>query len=83
MGIKIEIQNFYYESHKKNNDFFISVLLHFYYLNSTKSWLSHQKSGIVPEVTLIKKWTLSPNFNPLSLKMTKLEVGEETYPPAP
>ena len=37
--------------------FFIAVLLHFYdpnYLNSTKSQFSNQKSGMVPEVTLIK-----------------------------
>ena len=35
---------------------FIAVLLHFYglnYLNSTKSRLSNQKSGMVHEVTLI------------------------------
>ena len=41
---------------KSVNDFFIAVLLHFYdlnYLNSTKSRLSNQKSGIVPKVTLI------------------------------
>ena len=41
---------------KSVNDFFIAVLLHFYglnYLNSTKSRLSNQKSGMVPEVTLI------------------------------
>ena len=30
-----------------------AVLLHFYDLNSTKSRLSNQKSGLVPEVTLI------------------------------
>ena len=39
------------------NDFFIAVLLHFYnlnYLNSTKIRLSNQKSGMVPEVTLIQ-----------------------------
>ena len=37
---------------KKFNDFFIAVLLHFYdlnYLNSTKSRLSHQKSGRCPK----------------------------------
>ena len=39
---------------KKVNDFFIAVLLHFYDLNSTKSRLSNQKSGMVPEVTLIQ-----------------------------
>ena len=42
---------------KKNNDFFIAVLLYFYdqnYQNSTKSRLSNQKSGMVPDVTLIK-----------------------------
>ena len=41
---------------KRVNDFFIDVLLHFYdlnYLNSTKSRLSNQNSGMVPEVTLI------------------------------
>ena len=39
---------------KKNvNGFFIAVLLHFYDLNSTKSRLSNQKSGMVLEVTLI------------------------------
>ena len=35
--------------------FFIAVLLHFYDLNdlnSTKSRLSNQKSGMVPKVTL-------------------------------
>ena len=40
---------------KSVNDFFIAVLLHFYdiyYLNLTKSRLSNQKSGLVPEVTL-------------------------------
>ena len=41
---------------KSVNDFIIAVLLHFYdlnYLNLTKSWLSYQKSGLVPEVNLI------------------------------
>ena len=62
----------------------MAVLLHFYdlkYLNLTKKQLSNQKSGMVPEVTLIKKKTSSPNFKSLSLKMTKLEWGEETSPP--
>ena len=45
-----------YKRKKRANDFFIAVLLYLYdpkYLNLTKSRLSDQKSGIVPEVTLI------------------------------
>ena len=55
---------------KSVKDFFIAVLLHFYdlnYLNLTKSWLSNQKSGMVPEVTLI--------LNVLMNIVTKFQVS--------
>ena len=39
---------------KKCNDFFIVILLHFYELNYLNTTKSKQKSGMVPEVTLIQ-----------------------------
>jgi hypothetical protein len=54
---KITKKSIYKRKKKKKsvNDFFIDVLLHFYdlkYLNSTKSRLSNQKSGMGHKVTL-------------------------------
>ena len=70
---------------KKNvNGFFIAVLLHFYDLNSTKSRLSNQKSGMVLEVTLIliKKWTLSSYFKYVSIfKTDEIRVRGSFSPP--
>ena len=39
---------------KSVNDFFIAVLIMFYYLKSNKIRLSNQNSGMVPEVTLFQ-----------------------------
>ena len=65
--------------YKSVYDFFIiATLLLFYdqkYLNSTKSRLSNQNYGMVPEVTLIL------NFKSLSLKITKLEWRGYLNPP--
>ena len=66
---------------------FIAVLLHFYYLNflnSTESRLSNQKSGMVPEVTLIQIIIMDnvTKFQVYIFKNDKARGGgEETSPP--
>ena len=47
-----------------------------YYLNSTKSRLSNQKSGMVPEVTLIQNSKIDIVTESLTLEITKLEGGK-------
>ena len=67
------------ENREKNvNDFFYYCLLHFYelnYLNLTKSLLSNQKTGMVPEVILIQKLALTLNLKSLFLCVFKWYIS--------
>ena len=81
--MKNQITFFFCKSEKEKEQK-ICCFITFYdinYLNSTKSRLSNKNLGIVPELTFIQKWTLSPNFKSLSLKMTKLDRGGGSSPP--
>jgi len=71
---------------KSANDFFIAVLLHFYdlkYLNLTKSRLSNQKSGMVPEVTLIQnsKINIVTKFQVSIFKNDEVRRGGRNFLP--
>ena len=71
---------------KKINYFFIAVLLHFYdinYQNSTKSRMSNQKSGMVPDVTLIhnSKMDIITKFKVFIFKNYEIRGGGIPPPP--
>ena len=71
---------------KSANDIFLAVLLHFYdleYLNLTKSRLSNQKSGMVPEVTLIQnsKINIVTKFQVSIFKNDEVRGGKKLPPP--
>ena len=65
---------------------FIAVLLHFYHLkypNLTKSGLSNQKSGMVPQVTLFQnsKINIVTKFEVSIFKTYEVRGGGRNFPP--
>ena len=73
------------EKERKNaNDFFYCYLIHFYdlnYLNSTKSRLSNQKSGMVPEINFDSKMDIVTKFQVFIFKNYEVRGGGKKPPP--